>query len=108
MTYTADEPKPFVERRGRRWCFTDLITDHKTGKMRETLFWSNIGKAAALGGFAYKVNAGTDTDTLWAIVMGVLTAHEIASRWLSQKLGITVGSTTTESIASSTTTVTKP
>ena len=88
MTYSAEAPRPFVEKRGRRWCFTDLVTDHKTGKMRETLFWSNIGKGAALWGFVTKVLEGTDTDMLWFIVMGVLTAHELVSRWLSQKLGV--------------------
>ena len=82
-------PGESPDRRGRKWCVFDLITDHRSGKLRETLLWSNLGKLAALCAFAYRVRAGTDSEWLWAIVMGVLTAHELASRYLSQRLGVT-------------------
>lgn len=75
-----------VDRRVRRWCFMDLVTDPHTGKLRETLLWSNLGKAAALAWFSWHCYHGTDTDWLWAIVMGVLTAHELLSRYMTSKL----------------------
>lgn len=37
-----------MERRARRWCVMDLVTDHVTGKLRESYVWSNIGKGLAV------------------------------------------------------------
>ena len=76
------------DRRKRRWCLGDLVADHQTGKLRETLVWSNVGKAIAAWALVHNVLKGTDTESLWLIVLGVLTAHELASRWLAQKLGV--------------------
>ena len=28
----------------RRWCVMDLVVDHKTGKLRESAVWSNVGQ----------------------------------------------------------------
>ena len=77
-----------IDRRSRRWCVVDLVTDHTSGKLRETLVWSNVGKLACLWAFVYRVLHGSDTESLWAIVMGILTAHEIVSRYLSNRLGL--------------------
>ena len=69
-----------------QWHLRDLFTDHKTGKLRETLLWSNIGKATAVWGLIYNVVHHTDTEWHWLIVLGVTTAHELLSRYLNQKL----------------------
>lgn len=63
----------------------DLVTDPVTGRLRETLVWSNLGKCAALIAFGWEVYRERDSDWLWFIVMGVLTAHEAVSRWMSAK-----------------------
>ena len=77
----------FTEKRVRRWCFTDLITDPVTGKLRETLLWSNAGKASALGWFSYKCYHGDDSIELWFIVMVILTAHAAFSQVVNAKFG---------------------
>ena len=63
----------------------DLVTDPASGRLRETLLWSNLGKASALGWFSYACYKGTDTEVLWLIVMGVLTCHAAFSQFLTQK-----------------------
>jgi hypothetical protein len=74
------------DRRSRPWKFTDLVCDAKTGRLRETLLWSNVGKAIAAWALVYNVLHQSDTEMLWLIVMGILTAHELLSRYLSQRL----------------------
>lgn len=79
--------RPKIERRKRLWCVMDLVTDPVSGKLRETLFWSNMGKGSALGWFGWHCYKGTDTDTLWLIVMAVLTCHAAFSQWIISKAG---------------------
>ncbi len=74
-----------VERRKRRWCFTDLVTEGKTGRLVEAKLWSNLGKASALGWFSWECYVARDTEWLWLIVMGILTAHEGFVRFLAAR-----------------------
>lgn len=100
----SQSTKPFVEKRARRWCFLDLVTDSYNGKLKETLLWSNLGKASALVWFSWKCYHDTDSPELWLIVMVVLTAHAMFSQFLSAKLGIGPTTTTTTATAEVTTT----
>ena len=76
-------PKP-----ERRWCFRDLVTDPVSGKLRETLLYSNLGKLAALLWFNWKCWKGTDSVELWLVVMGVLTCHAAFSQFVSSRMNI--------------------
>ena len=98
----VNPPEQFRERRLRKWCFVDLVTDPYSGKLRETLLWSNLGKASALFWFSRKCYLDTDTYELWLIVMVVLTAHAMFSQFIMSNLGGT-SSTTTTATASVTT-----
>lgn len=69
----------------RLWCLMDLVTDPKTGKLRETLVWSNLGKLAALSWFCVDCYKGTDTEFQWLTVMGVLTCHAAFSQFIMSK-----------------------
>jgi len=69
----------------RTWAFIDLVVDHKTGKLRETSLWSNIGKAAMTWAFIYTVYAKQSSEWLWAAYGGVVVLHETASRFFNQK-----------------------
>ena len=69
----------------RKWCVMDLVTDHKTGKLRETALWSNIGKAAMTWAFIYTVWAKQNSEWLWAAYGGVVVLHETAARFFNQK-----------------------
>lgn len=80
------EERRHEDRRTRAWRFSDLVCDVKSGRLRETLLWSNVGKAIAAWALVYNVVNKSDTEMLWLIVMGILTAHELLSRYLSQKL----------------------
>lgn len=64
------------DRRKRRWCIMDLVTNHQTGKIRETAFWSNICKASAT--FAYlKYVRAENYETMTAVLVGALIVHEV-------------------------------
>ncbi len=69
----------------RQWCIRDLFVDHKTGKLRETAVWSNIGKAAMTWAFCLTVYRGASTEWLWVTFGGIVVAHESVSRILNQK-----------------------
>ena len=71
------------DRRKPEWHFRDLVTDHHTGKLRETLLWSNIGKSIAAWALIHNVLKGTDSEWLWLVIMCVLVFHELASRLIS-------------------------
>lgn len=73
------------ERRARRWCFMDLVTDPRTGKLRETLLWSNVGKAAMTVGFLWVVYQGGTSEFLWLTYGGIVIFHEIGSRAMNQR-----------------------
>lgn len=64
----------------RAWHLRDLVTDSKTGRLRETLIWSNIGKAAMTFAFLLATIRGATTEWLWLTYGGVVVLHELGSR----------------------------
>lgn len=68
-----------------RWKLSDLVTDDKTGRLRETKLWSNIGKAAMTFGFLWVVLHGGSSEFLWATYGGVVVMHEVAARVMNQQ-----------------------
>ena len=69
----------------RKWCFMDLIVDHQTGKLRETLIWSNIGKAVMTWAFVYLTLHDRLTEYYVAAFGALVVAHELASRYFNQR-----------------------
>jgi hypothetical protein len=67
------------------WHWRDLWVDHKTGKLRETMIWSNIGKAALTYGLCHEIKTGTLTEWFVAAYGAVVIMHEVAARVLNQK-----------------------
>ena len=63
----------------------DLIVDHKTGLIRESKVWSNIGKAAMTWGFCYTILRGGNSEWLWIAYGTVVVGHEAVTRMLNQK-----------------------
>lgn len=68
----------------REWKVSDLVCDHKTGKLRETLLWSNLFKACTLVAFARFVN-GDNFELMTLTAGGVFLAHEGFSRFMNQR-----------------------
>lgn len=73
-----------AERRKRRWCFMDLVVDHQTGKLRETLVWSNLFKGVLLWAVWKYIN-GTNFLEVAGIAGAIYLAHEGFSRVMNQK-----------------------
>ena len=69
----------------RKWCIMDLVTDHKTGKLRETATWSNIGKAAMTWGFVYSLLHDRGSEWLWVAYGSIVVVHEATARFFNQK-----------------------
>lgn len=69
----------------RKWSFRDLVTDHQTGKLRETAVWSNAGKAAMLYAFLYQTQNDQLTEWFAGVFVGALIFHELTSRVLNQR-----------------------
>ncbi len=69
----------------RRWCVMDLVTDHQTGKLRESAVWSNVGKASMTWAFIYTVINGHGSEWLWLTFGGIVVAHASVERMLNQK-----------------------
>jgi len=69
----------------RKWCVMDLVVDHKTGKLRETALWSNIGKAAMTWAFVYTVWAKQSSEWLWLAYGSIVVVHEATARFFNQK-----------------------
>ncbi len=69
----------------RRWCVMDLVVDHKTGKLRESAVWSNVGKASMTWAFIYTVMGGHGSEWLWIAYGGIVVAHASVERVLNQK-----------------------
>ncbi len=69
------------------WHLRDLVTDHKTGKLRETAVWSNIGKASMTWAFIYTVfyAKGSFSELLWVAYGSIVVAHELTARYFNQK-----------------------
>jgi len=69
----------------KEWHLRDLVTDHQTGKLRETAIWSNIGKATLTYGLCHQIKTGTLTEWFVAAYGAVVIMHEVAARVLNQK-----------------------
>lgn len=76
--------KKFLEKRTRRWCITDLVTDHVTGKLRESACWSNIGKAAVVWAYIKFINV-LNFELMTLTIATVVIGHDVANRMLNQK-----------------------
>lgn len=74
-----------ADRRARKWQWSDLFVDRRTGVLRESLIWSNVGKLAMTWGFVYMTATGKATDWLWLAYGGVICGHELISRGLNIK-----------------------
>ena len=94
----------------RRWCVMDLVVDHRSGKLRESAVWSNIGKACMTWAFVYTVLGGHGSEWLWVAYGGLVVAHASVERVLNQKQQTIDGSATagtTTSVTATQTTVEK-
>lgn len=60
----------------RQWRLRDLVVNHQTGKLRETLVWANAGKAALLYAYLKYVTAA-NYETMTTVMAGALIAHEV-------------------------------
>ena len=69
----------------KQWHLRDLFTDERSGKLRETKVWSNVGKAAMTFAFAVVTWRGAGTEWLWMTYGGVVVLHELGSKILAQK-----------------------
>lgn len=69
----------------RTWCFTDLVVDHQTGKMRETALWSNVGKACMTFAFLFAVIKGSSSEWLWVAYGSIVVLHEATARFFNQR-----------------------
>ena len=67
------------------WHLMDLLTDERTGRLRETKLWSNLGKLAMTVAFVRATWAGAGTEFLWMTYGGVVVLHELGSKYLRQK-----------------------
>jgi len=74
-----------IEKRKKKWAFSDLVLDHTTGKLRETAVWSNIGKGAMTWGFVYTVLHDKGGEWLWLAYGSIVVAAEAVARVLNQK-----------------------
>jgi len=94
----------------RKWCVTDLVVDHRTGKLRESAVWSNVGKASMTWAFVYTVLGGHGSEWLWIAYGGLVVAHASVERVLNQKqqaIDSSAPSTTTTSVTATQTTTAK-
>ena len=69
----------------RKWCVMDLVVDHRTGKLRESAVWSNVGKACMTWAFVYTVLGRHGSEWLWIAYGGIVVAHASVERVLNQK-----------------------
>jgi hypothetical protein len=63
----------------------DLVVDHRTGKLRESAVWSNVGKASMTWAFVYTVMGGRGSEWLWIAYGGIVVAHASVERVLGQR-----------------------
>lgn len=69
----------------KQWHLRDLFTDERSGKLRETKVWSNIGKAVMTFAFVVVTWRGAGTEWLWLTYGMVVVLHELGSKMLNQK-----------------------
>ena len=68
----------------RKWCVMDLVTDHASGKLRESSVWSNVGKAVVTWMYVEHVSAD-NFETMTLVLVGAVIGHEIVSRLTNAK-----------------------
>jgi hypothetical protein len=73
------------DRRRRVWRFSDLFTDSTTGRMSESMLWSNVGKLAMTWGFCYICVTQQVSEFLWLAYGGAVLGHNIAARAMNQR-----------------------
>jgi hypothetical protein len=66
------------------WHIRDLVVDHKTGKLRETALWSNIGKTAMTWAFCWLTLKNQLTEWYVLAYGGIVVFHELGSRVISR------------------------
>ena len=79
MTYRGEE------KRKRRWCFMDLITDPISGRLAETKIWSNAGKGLMCWVLWHEAVQGQLTEPLLMWFGLVVLGHETVTRYLTMK-----------------------
>jgi len=62
-----------------------LLADHTTGKLRETVLWSHISKAAMTWAFIWVVLHGGSSEWLWMAYGGLVLSHESVARMFNIK-----------------------
>ena len=103
---------PTVDRRSRKWCVMDLVTDHQTGKLREAYVWSNIGKGLAAYLLVLFGARMIDHWEILAVLLAVIIFPKLVEN-VGQQIalvrfgGAASSSTTTTATAEATTTTTK-
>ena len=70
------------EKRARRWCFMDVITDPVTGRLSEAKIWANAGKGLMCWALWHEAMQGQLTEPLLMWFGLLLFAHESVSRFL--------------------------
>ena len=68
----------------RKWCVMALVTDHVTGKLRESSVWSNVGKGCVTWAYVTMVNAA-NFESMTLIFLGGVAGHEVVSRLMNMK-----------------------
>lgn len=63
--------------------------------LKESTFWSNVGKLLMCAAFYYNVKNHTDTEWLWLCFGGIMTAHEAFTRIVDAKFGATTDAANT-------------
>lgn len=66
------------------WHFRDLITDHQTGKLRETLVGSVAFKICALVAYCRFIS-GANFETVTLTTGSIFLAHEGFARFMNQR-----------------------
>jgi hypothetical protein len=62
----------------------DLVTNHQTGKLRETALFSVLCKAAVLWAYIKYVTS-QNYETMTAVASGILIAHEVVKAYQNQQ-----------------------
>jgi len=74
----------FLDYPGRKWCLMDMVTNHQTGKLRETAFFSVLGKFSVLWAYIKYVTA-QNYETMTAVMAGILIVHEVVKAYQNQQ-----------------------
>lgn len=67
------------------WHWRDLFVDHKTGKLRETAMWSNVGKGMLTAWLGVDIYRGTATVELGTLYASIVVLHEMGARFFNQR-----------------------